>query len=107
MREVVVAGDPAEGGGEHGVLVRASLFTFVVVVEIEAAGIVELSERALDGVGEELVEVGLVDALQAVVGRVAHEPPEEVGPRYVVHGVLLRLKRSSGMAKTYRVNTVV
>ena len=106
MREVVVASDPAEGGGEHSVAVRASLFTFVVV-EIEAAGIVELSERALDGVGEELVEVGLVDALQAVVGWVAHQPPEEVRPRYVVHGVLLRLKRSSGMAKTYRVNTVV
>ena len=95
MREVVVAGDAAEGGGENGVaVVRASLFSFIVV-EIEAAGVVELSERAFDGVGEELVEVGLVDALQSVVGRVAHEPPEEERPRYVVHGVLLRLRRNS------------
>ena len=98
MREVVVAGNPSEGGGEDRVAVGASLFVIlaVAVVEIEAAGIVELSERALDGVGEELVEVGLVDALQSVVGRVAHQPPEEERPRYVVHGVLLRLKQNEG-----------
>ena len=76
MREVVVAGDAAEGGGENGVaVVRASLFSFIVV-EIEAAGVVELSERAFDGVGEELVEVGFLNILHLF--RIMFHPNEGI-----------------------------
>ena len=68
--------------------------TSSIVVILDAVAGLECGEGILNDLRQKRVQVGFVDAFQAVIGGVLKHAPEEVGPGQVVEGVLSRLNRS-------------